>query len=43
MNTKIISTREPDRELAAGPDSRQKKRHPVDDAVNLAALSQRRG
>jgi hypothetical protein len=38
----IFSTREPDGELAAGPDSRQKKRHPVDGALNPAASSHRR-
>jgi hypothetical protein len=43
MKPKTLLTREPGRELATGPNSRRKTRHPVDDAHNFAACSQRRG
>ena len=39
LNAKTLLTREPGSELAAGPNSRRKTRHPVDDALNLAASS----
>jgi hypothetical protein len=43
MNIETLLTREPGSELAAGPNSRRKTRHLLDDAINLAAASQRRG